>query len=98
MVDKLLDGVVANTTGDAFIADGGDKCVHIFGDNYDGGTITLQGSADNSHWTTLKHGGNPAEFTEDDIVVIDRLGQGMRVRATLTGATTAVNVNAWMFQ
>jgi len=96
---KLLDNVSVDTDGPGIDADGGSKTLSIWADNFGGGSVTIQGSPDGGNtWITLTYGGNPAIFTSNTIRLVNRLGQGMQIRATLTGSTGASNVNADIYQ
>ena len=95
----LLENVSVDTDGDGKPADGGSKSVAIWGTDFGGGSVTLQSSPDGgSTWITLTVGGSPAVYTANAVQFIDRLGQGMEIRAILTGSSGAENVNAKIFQ
>ena len=96
----LLEGVDVDTDGTGVKADGGSKTVAIFATDFGAGTVTLQGSPDGGvTWINLTVGGSAATFTANAIDFIDRLGQGMQIRATLTGADGSTdNVNVKIFQ
>lgn len=95
----LLNGVNIDTDGIPVDGDGGNKVFAVWANDFGGGTVTLEASPDGgTTWITLTYGGNPATFTGNTIRLIDRIGQGMKIRATLTGSTGASNVNADLFQ
>ena len=95
----LLKAVDADVNGTGITTDGGSKTVQIWATNFGGGTVTLQSSADGGvTWVTLTIAGLPATFTSNAVRKIDRLGQGMLIRATLAGSTGASNVNVKLFQ
>jgi hypothetical protein len=95
----LLQSVSVDTNGTGIPADGGSKTLSIWADNFGGGSVTIQGSPDGgTTWITLTYGGNPAVFTSNTVRLINRLGQGMQVRATLTGSSGASNVNADLYE
>jgi len=95
----LLEDVSVDTDGTGAKADGGNKTVAIWGTDFGGGTVTLEGSPDSgTTWITLTIGGASATFTANAIRMVDRLGQGMQVRATLTGSSGASGVYAKMYQ
>ncbi len=95
----LLDAVDANTNGGGVNTDGGSRTVVIWATDYDGGTVTLQASPDDgTTWITLTVDGSPATFTANAVRVIDYLGQGLQMRATLTGATNPVAVSVGIYQ
>jgi len=100
----LLDNVSVDTDGVGVAADGGSKTVVIWissGGSFGGGTITLQTSPDgggsSDTWVTLTINAVDATFTANAARVIDHLGPGLFIRATLTGATAASNVNVKIF-
>ena len=98
MVAKLLDAVAVDTNGTGVKADGGGKTLAVWATSFGSGTVTIQGSPDGGvTWITLTIAGNPAAFTANSIRYIDRLGQGMQIRAILAGSTGASNVNAAIF-
>lgn len=91
----LLDAVDTNTDGAGFDTDGATKTLVVWGDDFGGGTVTVQGSPDKgTTWITLTITGSPVAFTANAIRFLERLGQGLQVRATLTGATSPSNVSA----
>lgn len=91
----LLDAVDANTDGIGFDTDGANKTLVVWGGDFGGGTVTIQGSPDQGDtWITLTITGSPVAFTANAIRFLERLGQGLQVRATLTGATNPSNVSA----
>lgn len=95
---KLLDNVSADTNGAAFPCDGGNQTFSVWATSFGGGTVTLQASPDaGTTWITLTINGDPATFTANDVKMVDRLGVGMRVRATLTGSTSPVALSAALF-
>jgi hypothetical protein len=95
----LLQNVSVDTDGAGIPADGGTKTLSIWATSFGGGSVTIQGSPDGgTTWITLTYGGNPAIFTENTFRLINRLGQGLLIRAILTGSTGASNVNADLSQ
>lgn len=95
----LLENISIDTDGVGIPADGGSKTLAIWADDFGGGSVTIQGSPNGGNtWVTLTYGGNPAIFTENTVRLVNRLGQGMQIRATLTGSTGASNVNADLYQ
>lgn len=97
MVQTLLNNVNGDFDGVGVGADGGAKTVIIRADDFGGGTVTLQGSDDNVTFITLTIGGAVATFTANAIRVIDHMGQGSFIRATLTGSTSPSNVRVKIF-
>lgn len=98
MTTKLLDAVDANTNGDGFPATGGSKTLAVWGDDFGSGTVTVEASPDGgTTWIGLTITGSPLALTAKGVRFIERLGQGMQVRATLTGATAPSNVSAMLF-
>lgn len=93
----LLQNVSVDTTGDAVKGDGGNKVIQVSATSYGGGTVSLEGRLTPTlNWTTLTYLGSPAEFTEDTILKLDYLANGMDMRAVLYGSTAASNVNVFM--
>lgn len=95
----LLENVSVDTDGTGVGADGGSKTVAVWATDFGSGTVTLQGSPDGgTTWITLTISGSSATFTANAIRMIDRLGQGMQVRATLSGSSGASGVYVKVFQ
>lgn len=93
-MQKLLNNVSADTTGSGIKADGGSKTLSVWATSFGGGTVTIQASPDGTTWITLTlSGGDSATFTANAVRLIDRIGQGMQIRATLTGSTAPSGVN-----
>ena len=96
---KLLNNVSVDTVGVGPLGDGGNKVLAVWGAAFGGGSVTIEASPDGgTTWITLTYGGNPAVFTTNTIRLLDRIGQGMQIRASLSGSTGASNVNADLFQ
>ena len=96
---KLLDKVSVDTDGDGVPGYGAGKALAIWADDYGGGTVSIEFSPDNgSTWILGTFGGNPAQFTENTAKYILKIGQGEQIRATLTGSSSASNVNAQISQ
>jgi hypothetical protein len=95
MAVKLLDDISTDTVGSAFKTDGGSKTFHCWG-TFGSGTVSLEASSDGTNWTVLSISGTAAEFTTAKVAFIERLGQGMHVRASLSGSSGASGVNAWL--
>jgi hypothetical protein len=94
MSDYLLQNVSIDTVGVSVGGTGNSKIIQIAATSFGGGSVILEGSLDNTLWTTLTYGGNPAIFTSGKILKLDFWPTGMYVRASLTGSTGANNVNA----
>jgi len=96
---KLLDNVSVDTDGTPVLGDGSGKGLAIWATTWGSGTVTIQVSPDNKvTWITATIGGNPASFTANAVRYIIKIGQGQWIRATLTGSSGAVGVNAETFQ
>jgi hypothetical protein len=95
---RLLNNVSVDTDGIPQPGDGGSKQISIWGADYGGGSVTIQTSPDLITWITLKYGGNPAVFTSNISLKLDKIGQGFYIRATLTGSSGASGVNVDMAQ
>ena len=93
----LLNNVSVDTDGAALTTDGGNKTVSVDATSFGSGTVTIEGRRPSGPWIVLTIAGSPATFTANAIRMIDRLGQGMEVRATLTGSTGANAVNVYLF-
>ncbi|KKM04824.1 hypothetical protein LCGC14_1760320 [marine sediment metagenome] len=96
----LLESVSVDTDGTAVNADGSNKTLCVWGTDFGGGTVSIEGSPDNgTTWILLQLiNGADAQFTANTFKVIDRLGQGTLIRATLTSSSGADDVNAALFQ
>lgn len=95
---RLLNNVSVDTDGTPQPGDGGSKQISIWATNYGGGSVTIQTSPDLVTWITIKYMGSPAVFTSDISLKLDKIGQGMFIRATLTGSSGASGVNVDMAQ
>jgi len=95
----LLENITADgtTTGNGVIADGGSKTIAAWSptNNFGGGTVAVEFSPDNEvTWIPLKRIDNTVvTFTTNDAEMVSRLGQGMKIRGELTGATNPDNVS-----
>jgi len=92
---KLLDNVsgTGTFTGDAKSGDGGDKVLTAYG-NFGGGTITVEVSDINdSNWVPVTLNGSPVSITTPIALYLRKVAQPQRIRAKLTGATSASGVN-----
>jgi hypothetical protein len=96
---RLLNNVSVDTVGTAQDGDGGSKVITVWASNFGGGSVAIEASPDGgATWITLTYGGNPAVFTTNTIRLIDRIGQGMQIRAVFSGSTGASNVCADLSQ
>jgi len=95
----LLQDVSVDTVGVGQLGDGGSKVLAVWATSFGGGSVTIEGSPDGgTTWIVLTYGGNPAVFTSNIILTLDRIGQGMMVRAVLAGSSGASHLNADLFQ
>lgn len=85
----LLKNVSANTTGDAFQADGGCKTLLIDAVDLGGGSVTLEvRRAGAGEWVIpALPDGSDAIFIKNTFLKFDFASQGLELRAKLTGAT-----------
>ena len=81
----LLDNVDANVVSDEFKSAGGPAVIVIRGDNFDGGTVTLEMASisDAGNRFDLLDNGS---FTADGQVKLDYLPVGSKIRSELAGA------------
>jgi hypothetical protein len=99
---KLLNDVNQNTTGTGIETDGSSKTLLVWvtavTGSFGGGSVTIEASGDNgTTWIPLTIGGNVVAFTANAVEAIDYLGQNMFIRASLSGATNPLHVNAAIF-
>jgi len=95
---KLLDNVSVNTEGEPYKGLGAGMALDIWAEDFGGGTVNIELSPDNgTTWIMGSFGGNPSSFTENKALYIIKIGIGELIRATLTGATGASNVNVMLF-
>lgn len=95
----LLNAVTEDTNGTPVSADGGSKTLVVWSTDFGGGTVTVQVSPDaGTTWIPLAQSGVALAFTANGAHIIDRLGQGLLVRAVLSGSTTPDAVSAALFQ
>ncbi len=95
MIVKLLNAVDTDTTGTGAAGDGAERLCHIYGTDFDGGTVTLQMATDGTVWTTiLQADGSDAAFTVAVVVLIAPYPPSVLLRATLTGSGSPVDVTA----
>lgn len=91
----LLDNVSADVSdppaGDIFTSKGGPAVINVRGDNFGGGTVTIQNKTPNdSRFAAVTNG----TFTADGSLVLDLLPNNTEIRAILSGSTTPSNVFA----
>jgi hypothetical protein len=99
---KLLDGVVADTTGAAFELPMYNRTKHpnfgvfVWSTDFGGGTVTLQVSPDGVNWFTAR---TPADAQITTLVSDHFIAalRGAYVRAKLTGATAPAALSVWLF-
>lgn len=92
-----LENATANGPGTEMDVPGGDLVVVIWG-NFDGATVTLEASPDNSTWITLtRTDGSAASYTVNTVDLVDRIATGMQVRANLASAGGSTDLNARFF-
>ncbi len=96
----LLENISVDTDGAGVNADGSNKTLCVWATSFGGGTVNIEGSPDGgTTWIILQLiNGADAQFTANTFKIIDRLGQGCLIRATLAGSSGANNVNAALFQ
>lgn len=95
----LLDEVDVDTVGDAVAVDGGEHTVVVWGANFGGGTVTIELSPDDgTTWITLQDWSlTNVDFTANEARMIGALGQGLKLRAVLSGSAGASDVSAKIF-
>lgn len=94
----LLKNVSVDTDGDLIKGDGSKYELDIWATSFGGGTVNIEISPDNgTTWILATYGGNPASFSENKALHIEKVAHGEYIRATLTGSTGADNVNAIIF-
>ncbi len=92
---KLLESVSVNTTGSQNTTTGSGQNICVWATNFGGGTVTVQVSPDSgTTWITITYNGAPAIFVANAVYYCERISTELLVRATLTGASGASNVNA----
>lgn len=90
----LLNNVSVDTTSDTFESKGGTGVAIIRGDNYGGGTVTIEMASKSDpnapvfRFSTLPDG----SVTADDTVKLDYMPVGTLIRAVLTGSSGANDV------
>jgi len=87
----LLDNVMTDTVSDIVTFRGGPAVIYVRGDDYDGGTVEIEiATVDDSEqrFAAITDG----SFTADGTVKIDYLANGSQLRASLTGATSPINI------
>lgn len=94
----LLNEVNDNITGTEKPSDGAAKSLLIDAVNFGGGKVTVQVRRPTGQWVTPEQAdGTPAEFTAATFQKFDFPGQGINVRAVLSGATTNIPADATLF-
>jgi len=94
----LLKNVSVDTDGDPVQGDGSKYELDIWATDFGGGSVNIEISPNNgTTWILATYGGNPASFTENKTLHIEKISQGEFIRATLTGSSGADNVNAVIF-
>lgn len=89
----LLDGVDADTNGEAFPTYGSDQTLVIQAASYGGGTVNIEISRDSgASWVPLTINGVIATFNSDGAYLVNRISAHYLVRATLTSSTSPSNV------
>ena len=100
MAFTLLNEVNADTTpadADCYLSDGGCKSLLIDAVSFGGGKVTIEVKRLNGQWVTpTLPDGSLAEFTANALEKFDYVGQGLIVRAKLTGATAPSKVNVFL--
>lgn len=91
----LLNGISVNTTGSAKNTTGSGQNICVWATNFGGGSVTVQVSPDSgTTWITITYNGAPAIFTSNSVFYCERISTELLVRAVLSGASGAINVNA----
>lgn len=95
----LLDNVSVNTVGEWIRVDGGSYSAVVWGDNFGGGQVTLECSPDGGLTAIALRDWSDAvyNFTDNNVKGLDYIGQGLLVRAVLSGAAGASNVSAGLY-
>ncbi|HDY66298.1 MAG TPA: hypothetical protein ENH85_00750 [Candidatus Scalindua sp.] len=91
---------MANDPGDTIKSyGGGSKVIYVWateGTTFNA-TVTIESSPDGAvTWIPATTDGVPAEFTENTIAKLDRLGQGSQVRAVITNYSSGT-INTTLF-
>ncbi len=94
MAIALLDNVNQDTVGEFFVWKGGPADIFVTADDFGGGTVTIQRSNDGGAIVVPVKFIDGVTFTAtlNSVFPANGWGQGTRVRATLAGATSPVNV------
>ena len=87
----LLNNVDTDTTSTPFTSTGGTAIAVIRGDDFGGGTVTLQGASANDPSARFADLSNGA-FTANGDVKLDYLPAGYQVRADFAGSSGPSNV------
>lgn len=94
----LLTDVSVDVNGTAIESDGAGKLLIVWATDFGGGTVTVQVSPDGgTTWIALLVIGTAVAFTANAAQFLDRVGQGMQIRAILSGSSGASAVNARLF-
>lgn len=99
MAIKLLVDVDTNTTSALFDVDGSAKLLTVWADDFDSGTVSIEVSPnDGGVHIPLKEsiGGSDIAVGANEVIKLDHLARGVKVRAVLSGAGSPVNVNVWL--
>jgi glutamate dehydrogenase/leucine dehydrogenase len=94
----LLQNVAANATGTGVSSTGAKKNLVVWGTDFGGGTVTIQGSPDGgTTWVPYTQDGTLQAFTANNFTTLGPFGQGLLIRAVLSDAVNPVAVNAGLF-
>jgi len=99
MNNVLLDKVNIDTNGTYIASNGSEKQLIAEADSFGGGTVNIETSIDGNisiPVTINGFPGTPISFTTNGSVKIF-IGQGAKIRATLTGSSGASNVRVILF-
>ena len=97
MAFTLLNEVNVDTTGSPWLSDGGCKSLLIDAISFGGGTVTIEVQRLNGQWVVpTMDDGTPYSFIAGDFKKFDYAGNGIYVRAKLTGSTGASKVNVFL--
>ncbi len=94
----LLTDVSVDANGTAVESDGAGKLLVVWATDFGSGTVTIQVSPDGgTTWIALLVIGTAVAFTANAAQFLDWIGQGLQIRAVLSGSSGADSVNARLF-
>jgi hypothetical protein len=101
MAITLLDSVDVDTDSAGVTPDTAVRLLTVWATDFGGGSVSLQASPDGGGtWVTLNDfQGNPLTFSSNVVnVQLPPIGQGMPIKAVLSGSTSPSNVNAVVYK